>query len=67
MQSTKTNLIPITFSRKLLEDVSQQNESKKSRKRNEIQKSRDLTWKTDESHSRMLIQESLSLERQKTP
>lgn len=29
--------------------------SKKSRKRNEIQKSRDLTWKKDESHSRMLI------------
>lgn len=33
MQITKTNLIPITFSRKLLEDVSQQNESKKIKKK----------------------------------
>lgn len=32
MQSTKTNLIPITFFRKLLEDVIQQNESKNQEK-----------------------------------
>ena len=32
MQSTKTNLIPITFFRKLLEGVIQQNESKNQEK-----------------------------------
>ena len=67
MQSTKTNLIPITFFRKLLEDGNHQNENKNQEKKNEIQKSRDLPWKKDESHSTRLIKESVSLERQRTP
>ena len=40
MQSTKTNLIPITFSRKLLEDGIHQNENKNQEK--EKMRSRNL-------------------------